>query len=501
MIIVPIDRIRELATASATKAALTEAGVTTTYGELFARCCAVAQGLSAGGVTSGARIAYLGRNSTAFFEVAFGCALVGAVLAPMNWRLTPGDIAELIEDAGSDLVFAEPDFVAMVPGSTRTLVIGTTYEAWRDSHPSVDPGLPASPEQAFIQFYTSGTTGLPKGVVIKNRNIGYLCQAGSRWLLDDTSVAAVAMPLFHMGGSAWGLVGLLAGARCVVVPEFDPVRFIELMETEQVTNVLVAPTMLQMLTTAPGVDQRDWSRMRAVAYGSAPISLPLLRRALEVFDAPLLQLFGLTEAAGAMCQLDPEDHRAELLASVGRPYPWVELEIHDPGSGDLLGVGEVGEVWLRSPQCADEYWNLPEETAALVTSDGWLRTGDAGHVDDKGFVFLTDRIKEMIITGGENVYPAEVERVLVEHPAVLEAAVVGSPHERWGEQVTAVVVLKDGTTETPEALMEWARPRLAGFRRPRRIEVVEALPRNATGKLLRREVRSAFWPAGDTRQI
>ncbi|MEU1953430.1 AMP-binding protein [Nocardia rhamnosiphila] len=501
MITVPIDRLRGLATEMPTKSAITEAGVTITFRELYARCSAVAQGLRAEGVTVGERIIYLGRNSTAFFEVAFGCALVGAVLAPMNWRLTAEDIAELVADSGAELAFVERDFAGVVPEGIRTFVVGDTYEAWRNTHPRHDPGSEWDSEQEFIQFYTSGTTGLPKGVIVKNGNVAYLCRAGEHWQFDVDSVVVVAMPLFHMGGSAWGLVGLLAGAHCIVLPEFEPAAVVELLESERVTNILVAPTMLQMLVAVPGIGERDFSHMTAIAYGSAPISVQLLQRVLDVFNVPLIQLFGLTETTGAISQLDPQDHRIALLESVGRPYPWVELEIHDPDSGRPMGSGEVGEVWIRSPQCSDGYWNRPEETSALLTADGWLRTGDAGHLDAEGFLFLTDRIKEMIITGGENVYPAEVERVMVEHPAVQEVAVIGAPHEQWGEQVTAVVALRDGFEESAESLMEWARPRLAGFRRPRRIEFVEALPRNPTGKLLRREVRAAFWSQAGRRQI
>ncbi|WP_018178697.1 class I adenylate-forming enzyme family protein [Jongsikchunia kroppenstedtii] len=466
-----------------------------TYGELLDRSEQVAAGLRAAGVRPGDRVVHISRNRGEWFEILFGCARVGAVLASINWRLPASDIAGLIADSGASVAFVENDFVAAAVDVGLRVVFGDEYAHWRDAwsgaHGGPESFVPTS-DIAVIQFYTSGTTGAPKGVVIEHRNLGYLMRAGRYWRLEAGSVTAAAMPFFHMGGSAWGLVALLTGGHCVVVSEFDPPAFLDLLGEYSVTNMLVAPTMLQMLLSVRDVADRDYGAMRSIVYGSAPISRPLLQAAIDVFDAPLIQIFGLTESCGGIVQLDPEDHHGDLLRSVGRPYPWVELEVHGH-DGTRLGTGETGEIWVRSPQCAAGYWRMPDETTRLHTPDGWLRTGDAGHLTADGYLYITDRFKDMIITGGENVYPADVERVLVEHSAVAEVAVFGVAHDKWGEEVTAAVVLRSDADVAGPEILEWSRSRLAGFMRPRSVHILDELPRNPTGKVLKHVLRQHDW--------
>jgi acyl-CoA synthetase (AMP-forming)/AMP-acid ligase II len=261
-----------------------------------------------------------------------------------------------------------------------------------------------------------------------------------------------------------------------------------------------------MMCALPGADDRDYSTLRSIAYGASPITPAALTRALEVFGAPFFQVYGLTETTGAITELSPDDHdpggpRQHLLRSAGKPFAWVELKAVDPVSGEDSGPGEVGEIWTRSRQNSPGYWHKPEDTAASFDGEGWLHTGDAGYLDDEGFVFLTDRVKDMIVSGAENIYPIEVESALSEHPDVADVAVIGVPDERWGETVKAIVVRRPGSDLTEDGLLTWATGRIAGFKRPRSVDFADELPRNPTGKLLKRVLREPYWTNGDGRQI
>jgi long-chain acyl-CoA synthetase len=252
-----------------------------------------------------------------------------------------------------------------------------------------------------------------------------------------------------------------------------------------------------MLSAVPGAAERDFSALRSIAYGASPITTPVLKAALRTFRCPLFGVYGLTETTGGVVQLEPEDHDAEgprehLLRSAGRPRPWMELRVVEPESGSPLPAGAVGEVWMRGPNVMAGYANRPEATAAALTDDGWLRTGDGGYLDDEGYLFLTDRIKDMIVTGGENVYPVEVEEALSQHPAVAEVAVIGVPDERWGEAVKALVVTHPGAVASADALVAFTRERLAGYKLPRSIDFVEELPRTPSGKVLKHELRDRY---------
>jgi len=252
-----------------------------------------------------------------------------------------------------------------------------------------------------------------------------------------------------------------------------------------------------MLTAVPGADQRDYSALRSIAYGASPITTPVLKAALRTFRCSLYGVYGLTESTGGVVQLDPEDHdpggpREHLLRSAGRPLPWVELRVADPETGAELKPREVGEVWLRAPNVTPGYFGRPAETAAVLTPEGWLRTGDGGYLDEEGYLFLTDRIKDLIVSGGENVYPIEVEEALAHHPDVLEVAVIGVPDEHWVESVTALVVSRPGAGVTDKDLVAFARERLAGYKLPRAILFVDELPHTPSGKVLKRELRERY---------
>jgi len=491
-----------------------------TWRELDARAGQVAAALAADGVGPRSRICYLDLNGMEFFEVLFGALQVGAVLAPLNWRLTADELGAVVADAGARVLVVGERFVPMVEairaaalGLQRAVVVGQNYEQWlvdAAQGPANERSAPATPpahaDETALQLYTSGTTGLPKGVLLSHENLATLTTNDTGWDMDAGSVSLVAMPLFHIGGAGWALAGMVRGAASVIVSEVEPTRLLDTLEQQRVTHTFLVPAVLAMLAAVPGAAERDLSALRCVVYGASPITSAVLQRSMATLRAPHYQVYGLTETTGAITQLDPADHdpdgpRAGLLRSAGRPYPWVEVTTIEPTTGSPAGPGEVGEVWVRSQQVTAGYWHKPEESAAVLVGDGWFRSGDAGYLDEEGFLFLTDRIKDMIVTGGENVYPIEVENVLAAHPAVADVAVIGVPDERWGETVKAMVVRHPGAHVEEAELLGFAKERLAGFKRPRSVDFVDVLPRNPTGKLLKKVLREPFWAGREGRLI
>jgi long-chain acyl-CoA synthetase len=352
-------------------------------------------------------------------------------------------------------------------------------------------------------MYTSGTTGLPKGVMLSHANICGAAAVAADWGLSPEAIALVCMPLFHMSGTSWGLVALYRGSRLVLLRDPEPEAVLAAIDGDGVTHALLVPALIAMLLAHPRCATTEFSTLDLVLYGGSPISVELLTESMERFGCRFLQLYGLTESTGLATMLAPGDHvsdaRDRLLRSVGRPGPGVELSIVDPDTGRPVRTGDGGEVWLRGDNVMRGYWGNQEATDDTVR-DGWLRTGDAAYLDEEGFVFLHDRVKDMIVSGGENVYPAEAERVLRQHPAVADLAVIGVPDERWGETPKAVVVLVPGATVTEAELLGFVRDRLAHYKCPTSVDLVADLPRNATGKVLKRALREPYW-AGQARRV
>ncbi|MBM3218884.1 MAG: long-chain-fatty-acid--CoA ligase [Candidatus Rokubacteria bacterium] len=488
-----------------------------TWAEMDARSSRGAQALRAAGLAAQDRVAFLDKNGFEYFEVLFGGGKVNVVNVAVNWRLAPPEMAYVINDAAARLLFVGPEFLGhlgAMEGTLKTVekivVIGShsrheAYETWLARHPATDPMTPTAPGDVAMQLYTSGTTGLPKGAMLTNANLGTLIPyTGPLWGFDERSVNLVCMPLFHIGGSGWALVGMAQGARSVLFREFAPAEILAALERERITNALFVPAMLQVLAGVPGADARDYTALRSIVYGASPITNDVLVRAMRTFRCPFAQVYGLTETTGAITQLDPGDHvtggpRARLLRSAGKPFPWVELRIVDPVTDAECAPGTIGELWTRSPQSFKGYWARPEETARTITADGWLKTGDAGYLDADGYLFLTDRVKDMIISGGENIYPAEVENALAEHPAVGDVAVIGVPDDRWGETVKAIVVPRGGTPPRAKDIIAFARERLAHYKCPTSVDFAPTLPRNPSGKLLKRELREPYWRGRERR--
>ena len=309
------------------------------------------------------------------------------------------------------------------------------------------------------------------------------------------------MPIFHIGGSGWGVMGLFHGARGVIAREFDPTRILDFFEQSGITKLFMVPAAMQFVVRQPRARQVDFSRLKYMLYGASPIPAALLKECIDVFQCGFVQMYGMTETTGTIVALPPEDHveGSERMRSAGKALPGVELAILD-ADGSRLPPGEVGEIATRSGSNMAGYWNLPEATVRTIDKDGWLRTGDAGYMDKDGYLYIHDRIKDMIISGGENIYPAEVESAICDHPDVAEAAVIGIPDDQWGEAVKAIVVMKPGKRATAADLINFTRERIAGFKTPKTVDFLEALPRNPSGKILRRHLREPYW-AGKDRQV
>ena len=519
--------IRRLARSGADQEMLVAGDIRRTWSEQYRRASQVAQACRRDGLRVGDRVAFLDRNGVPYFDVLFGGALIGAVNVAVNWRLAPMEMAAIIDDSAARILVVHGDYVpalAAMPGPLpaveRIVVVddpggprtpcpdarAIAYDRWLDGCAEEDPGHVGRPEDVSMQLYTSGTTGLPKGVMLTNANLSTaVSEAGHTFSVTADTVSLVAMPLFHIGGSGWALCGMSRGGRSVILRDVDPSRLLELIETERITEMFVVPAVLMLLLATPALASTDLSSLRHIFYGASPISEDVLVRCMAAFGCGFNQVYGMTETTGAITALRAEDHdpegpRQHLLRSAGKPHPGVELRIVDPDSLVDAELGRVGEVWTRGPYNMAGYWGKSEETAATVGADGWLRTGDAGYFDAEGYLYLHDRMKDMIVSGGENIYPAEVENVLLSHPTVADAAVIGVPDERWGETVKAIVVPAPGTSVDAAALIAHCRDHLAHYKAPTSVDIVDVLPRNPSGKILKRELRAPYW-AGQERHI
>ena len=501
--------------------ALTFEGRVTTFADFDRATNRVANALIAGGLKPGQRIAYVGKNSDHYFELLFGAAKAGVVMTPIGWRLAPPEVAYIIGDSQAPIVFVGPEVIAQseavaehLPYRPKVVAmevdgagVNPLYEAWRDAAADADPGLAVSEHDVAVQLYTSGTTGKPKGAMLTHANIlsgrraaAEAQMAWNQWAPDDVSL--VAMPVAHIGGTGWGIVGLYNGAKGVVAREFDPFRVLDFIEQDRISKMFMVPAAMQIVVRQPRAREVDYSRLKYILYGASPIPLDLLRECMEVFGCGFCQQYGMTETCGTIVYLPPEDHDPAgnpRMRAAGLPMPGVEIKVIDE-QGNSVPAGTVGEVATRSVANMAGYWNLDAATKATIGEDGWLRTGDAGYLDEDGYLFIHDRVKDMIISGAENIYPAEVESAVYGHPAVAEVAVIGIPDEKWGEAVKAVVALKPGQTATADEIIAFARSRIAAFKAPKSVDFIDALPRNASGKILRRELREPYW-AGRERRV
>ena len=482
------------------------------YAELEERTAKFASALLTAGLKKGDRIAWIGKNSDLYFTLFYGAARVGIVMVPIGWRLAPVEWAYVLKDTGAKMIFTGVGFNGAGNALTGQLADVERIIGEAEARAMIDGQEriafeAAGPDDAVLQLYTSGTTGNPKGAVLSNRNLFALRKhsensdhAYTKW--DDDEVVLIAMPCAHIGGTGLGVMALCSGLPGLVLAEFIPDSVFDAIETGGATRLFVVPAALQMMVNHPRCASVDYSRLKYILYGAAPIPVELLRQCLKMFGAQFIQVYGMTETTGTICMLPPEDHDPagnDRMRSAGKPLPGVELRVVDQAGQDLP-VGDVGEIWTRSSNNMLGYWNLPDATKGTMADGGWVRTGDAGYLDADGYLYIHDRVKDMIITGGENVYPAEVESAIYGHPDVLEVAVIGVPDDKWGESVKAICVAKPGAQIDAESVMSWARERIAGFKTPKSVDVIAALPRNASGKILRKDLRAPYWE-GRERQV
>lgn len=493
-------------------------GRVTTYAGFHEHTNKVVNALLAADVRREDRIGYLAKNSDAYFEILFGGAKIGAVTLPVGWRLAATEIAHILGDGDVSLLFVGAEFgdlareaIRIADRTIRVIELESAardgFAAWRDNQSDNDPGIEITPSDTTLQLYTSGTTGRPKGVMLTHANlleIWISARAADlnwyRWSDDDVCLAA--MPAAHIAGTSWGVSGLLNGAKNVILREFDPRSVLDAMATERVTKMLMVPAALNILVQTPGARDVDFRSLKTIFYGASPIPLDLLKQCIALFACDFAQQYGMTETCGTIVYLPPEDHAAEgnpRMRSAGLAMPGVELKIIDR-DGNTLAPGAVGEVAVRSTANMAGYWKNEEATRATIDSDGWLHTGDAGYLDTDGYLYIQDRVKDMIISGAENVYPAEVESAIYGHPGVAEVAVIGVPDDKWGEAVKAIVVLKPGAKADAKDILEFTRSRIASYKAPKSVDFVDALPRNASGKVLKRVLKEPYW-AGRERNV
>ena len=476
--------------------------------------------LRAAGLKRGDRLGFLGYNRFCYVILLQACYRSGIIMAPFNWRLSPSEISYLIKDSGIGQIFVDDAFMdlidALAPDDRPAGVIPLAleqpgksgFDQWLVAHRPDDGDVVEDPGSLALLIYTSGTTGFPKGACLSQHNIisafqnaGSTGEAWGEWNRD--TVAMLATPIFHIGGSGWCSHALIGGGKIIVLTRPEVGAMVDVIPRYGVTKFFAVPAMLNMMLNDPAAADADFGSVRHLLYGASPIPLDVLSRSMQKFpNAGFIQLYGATETSGNGTWLSADNHHVggtPRMASCGKAYEGTAVRIVG-GDGAVLTPHAIGEIQIHSPCVMDGgYLGRPEATAEVIR-DGWYATGDAGYLDEDGYLYIFDRLKDMIVSGGENIYPAEVENALSSHPAVADCAVIGVPDDRWGEAVKAIVVRAAGVDVDSEALREHLRGRIAGFKIPKTVDFVPELPRTPTGKVLKRELRRKYWE-GKGRQV
>ena len=507
------DAVRHFAGEHPQKVAMRFNGRETSYARLNENANRVANGLLAAGIGRRDRVAVLTLNSDRFFELWQGASRVGAVLVPVNFRLTPTEIAYVLQNSRARAAFIGPEFaelahqfVSQFPlklvvemGDTASGFSGIVHwDEWLEGLDTTDPAAEKSPEDVAIQYYSSGTTGFPKGVECSHRGIlehsPVWLEENGRW--DESDISLVPMPFFHVAGSAFANAAFSVGACNVILPFVDPGAILQLIPAHKVTRTCLVPAVIHAMLMHEDCATTDFSSLRRVLYGASPMPESLALQATKVFGPCLEQTYGTTETGGGFTRLTPDDHaRGDKLQSCGKPMSYVQVRVVDE-QGNECATGDVGEITVKGSCVMLGYWDSPEATNESIR-DGWYHTGDMGYFDEDGYLYVHDRKHDMIITGAENVYPAEVENALIAHEQVAEAAVFGVPDDDWGEAVRAQVIPAPGQQPDTAELIEFCRARIAAYKCPKVIELVDELPRTATGKVLNGNCENRFGKAGN----
>lgn len=489
-----------------------------TYAELNERANRLAHALMNLGVKKGDRVAIMQVNCPQYLESYYATAKLGGIFVPLNFRAKQEELEYLLNHSEAVVLFVGDRYVDLVnavrpktPSVKHYIAIESPqegmlyYEDLINSAPAEEIYPEVSEEDVTVLMYTAGTTGRPKGVPQTHGAFAsYVVNNVEPADPENTEVNLLCVPLYHIAGFQALLASVYGGRSLAMMRQFDEEEWFRVVEQEKASRTMLVPTMLKRIIDHPDFSKHDLSSLKVITYGAASMPFEVLKKALQLLPGVrFINAFGQTETASTVCMLGPEDHIIEgteeekekklrrLASSIGKPLPDVEMAIMDE-HGNLLPPGQVGEIVIRGPRVMSGYWQDPEKTKAALSADGWLHTGDMGWMDEDGYFYLAGRGDDMIIRGGENISPEEVEQVLQSHPKVEEAAVIGVPDPEWGQQPRAIVVLKKGETATPEEIIEFCRDKLAGFKRPRSVIFVDSLPRNPMGKVIRRQLREMY---------
>lgn len=474
--------------------------------------------LSESGIKAGDRVLYYSGNSHDYFLTIFACAKINAVFIPMNWRLAPEEVSAIIKDAEPSIVLIEDSFKAVWDVAASNL--NSPIQAvdlqprnhadnplwkWFAGSSTEDPKAYCAPDSTAWQIYTSGTTGVPKGVEMTHGSIMNmrLCEhlePAYTWGPADRYLFCV--PSFHLLGLGLSMQAMYNGATIIIAPQFEPGGVLDIINNEKPTLTGVAPVMIQMLLDHPETEKTDFSSIREIMYAGSPISMGVLKRGMEKIPCRFMQFYGSTESGGAITLLRPDDHdlnNEKRLTSCGKPLPLIEIQIID-SNNQALGPNEAGEMLIRLPSIAKSYWRKPEAWNE-VYEDGWYRSGDVGYFDEEGYYYIVDRSKDMIVSGGENIYSTEVENCLSIHPEIAAAAVIGVPSEKWGEEVKAFIIPRPACQPDSTEIIQFCKSRLAAYKCPKSIEIVEDFPRTGAGKVSKKDLRAPYWNKNQGRAV
>ena len=479
------------------------------YGQFDDRVNRLANAFLSMKCKKGQRVAILSENSSKYLEVYFAAAKAGLVIVPLNFRLSPIEIEQIVNDSSPTVFFVGDGYETLTSNikyKCSTVDIWSAldnptegyayYEDLLENAPNSDPKVVVDENELAVLMYTGGTTGLPKGVMLSHRNLLSSTLAFAHtFQISELDTTCMLLPIFH--ASIWSaLCCLMVGGKVVITRRAEMEAILRAIQDEKCTHVNAVPTIYNWLLDYPDLDSFDLSSLRLITYAGSPMPVEILKKCIQKFGNIMGQAYGMTEASPLVSILMPYEHavagqKVRLLMSAGKESVLMEVRVVGP-DGKALKPGEIGEITVRGPNITMGYWNNPQLTQEKLR-DGWLHTGDMGRIDAEGYLYLVDRKADMIITGGENVYPAETEHVLYEHPAVQECVVVSAPDQRWGERVQAVVLLRTDTSATEEELIAFCKQRLAGYKCPKKIEFWEQIPKSSVGKILRKDVRKKFW--------